>query len=784
MLDASSSWAVGGSGAFVHTGNGGLLWTDAGADWDGDLYDVAYADASSGWAVAYGGFGRFAILGITDGGARLTEQYVSSKDFFTAVCSVDSQHAWAVGSTLIGTTTWGGTVLSTTDGGLHWTRQATDAPAVLYDVAFVDALHGWAVGYQGKIISTADGGGHWRQQASGTTKSLHGVSFSDSKNGWAIGEGGLILHTADGGLHWAKQQSGTSEGLTSVSAQSPTRGCVVGTNGTVRTTTDGGANWMDESPLPLAGCHFLDIDFADPSSGVAVGAYYEQMVVITTSDGGDTWTVRENGQPQRLGDVFFLDALHGWAVGGSAWQGGEIRSTDDGGLTWSARRPVGTGGLLDVYFRDATRGWISQSDPNGLLATSDGGASWSVVSNKAVRDLTFRDALHGWGITGDLGLTTSGWTAIVATSDGGATWTPQMEPSLTWLGGLVFPTATDGWAVGAAGTILVTDDAGVDWTAQASGTSQDLESVSFVDASSGWACGANGTMLHTTNGGATWTPQQTGVLDHLTEVSFADASHGCAVGGFTTLSTSDGGATWTAKYMGEGMGEFSGVTFVDPTHLWAWTPSGTLLASDTAGCSPPTLSFEGAMDGAWYRSSRTVRLLAAVNAPAAVVSSLTSSLDGGSPQQTPGGVKDVRLDIDPSTHADDGMHTLSFWAVDDRGLTAASRTIVVNVDTRRPGTTAPRSASAVRGRTAKLGYRIIESGHYAAHANVTIKVKNSAGKVVKTLSLRYRPVNTALTATFTVPRTWKRGTYRFSIYATDVAGNTQAKVASNTLIVK
>jgi hypothetical protein len=35
-----------------------------------------------------------------------------------------------------------------------------------------------------------------------------------------------------------------------------------------------------------------------------------------------------------------------------------------------------------------------------------------------------------------------------------------------------------------------------------------------------------------------------------------------------------------------------------------------------------------------------------------------------------------------------------------------------------------------------------------------------------------------------VPRTWKAGTYRFSVYAIDKAGNPQAKVGYNKLVVK
>jgi len=55
---------------------------------------------------------------------------------------------------------------------------------------------------------------------------------------------------------------------------------------------------------------------------------------------------------------------------------------------------------------------------------------------------------------------------------------------------------------------------------------------------------------------------------------------------------------------------------------------------------------------------------------------------------------------------------------------------------------------------------------------------------VKTLGPVSRSVNTPLTAKFTVPRTWKTGTYRFYVYATDQAGNTQVTpVGGNRLVV-
>jgi len=64
---------------------------------------------------------------------------------------------------------------------------------------------------------------------------------------------------------------------------------------------------------------------------------------------------------------------------------------------------------------------------------------------------------------------------------------------------------------------------------------------------------------------------------------------------------------------------------------------------------------------------------------------------------------------------------------------------------------------------------------------VTIKLRRS-GKPIKTLQLGDQPANKSLTARF--PCKLAAGKYTFTVYATDLAGNTQAKAGHNTLTVK
>ncbi len=109
-------------------------------------------------------------------------------------------------------------------------------------------------------------------------------------------------------------------------------------------------------------------------------------------------------------------------------------------------------------------------------------------------------------------------------------------------------------------------------------------------------------------------------------------------------------------------------------------------------------------------------------------------------------------------------------------------------DTQKPTTKAPRAATAKRGKVVRLYYQNTDASPCAGTTTDTIKAKNPSGKVVKTLGPRVETVVTGASVhvwTLTVPLAWRAGTYHFSVYATDKAGNVQVLPAgSNKLIVK
>ena len=300
-------------------------------------------------------------------------------------------------------------------------------------------------------------------------------------------------------------------------------------------------------------------------------------VLAQTTDQGKPQS--SSTQQPAIVSISFSDVNHGWAAG----LNGTILATTDGGASWKPQttdedaKPQSNGTprqpprqqFMSVDFIDAAHGWLAA--PGGTLVTSDGGANWK---EQPFRSLTiplcvqFLDGSRGW-MAGTNG-------TILATTDGGASWSLQfIHASISQLTSVHFVDPSRGWAVGTDGTILATTDGGASWSPQSSGTTVALLDVYFLSASNGWAVGQNGTILATTDGGISWKPQFSGIPTQLVlhSVYFIDANHGWVVGmGGMILETSDGGISWKHQSSGTN-GNLYTVQFVDANHGWTASPS-------------------------------------------------------------------------------------------------------------------------------------------------------------------------------------------------------------------
>jgi photosystem II stability/assembly factor-like uncharacterized protein len=111
-------------------------------------------------------------------------------------------------------------------------------------------------------------------------------------------------------------------------------------------------------------------------------------MIVATSDGGSRWTTQLSTTSDYFADITFVDARHGWAVGGAGTiddQKATIVTTDDGGKTWRHQHADANGMLIGVAFSDVNHGWALIGHI-GLLATEDGGKTWTVVTPLGKRD--------------------------------------------------------------------------------------------------------------------------------------------------------------------------------------------------------------------------------------------------------------------------------------------------------------------------------------------------------------------------------------------------------------
>jgi hypothetical protein len=104
------------------------------------------------------------------------------------------------------------------------------------------------------------------------------------------------------------------------------------------------------------------------------------------------------------------------------------------------------------------------------------------------------------------------------------------------------------------------------------------------------------------------------------------------------------------------------------------------------------------------------------------------------------------------------------------------------VDTVAPTTLAPSAAKVVKGKKATLKYQVNDAAPNLGTATAVIKIKNSAGKVMKTLKPGSKAVNALQSASFTCKLA--KGKYKFYVTATDAAGNKASNTAVNKLTVK
>ena len=256
-----------------------------------------------------------------------------------------------------------------------------------------------------------------------------------------------------------------------------------------------------------------------------------------------------------------------------------------------------------------------------------------------------------------------------------------------------------------------------------------------------------------------------------------DAGSGMSGGLAKTEYKLDGDADWTT---GTGV-----VVAGDGVHTIAYRSTDAVGNLETQrSCTvriesaAPTTTDDTDPDYVWHNHDVTVHFTA-TDADAGV-DYTEYSLDGGT---TWTHSSQVTIPADPVTHVGDGENQIRYRSADFLGHLETAKSCMVRIDTQGPDTRALARASVRKGRRATLEYRVDEHPFPCGPtATVTIRIKNRAGRTVKTLHASLQTVNSDRTVRFKC--TLKVGRYRFWIYAIDSAGNPQATIGRGYLRVK
>jgi photosystem II stability/assembly factor-like uncharacterized protein len=308
---------------------------------------------------------------------------------------------------------------------------------------------------------------------------LHAVTFVDQSEGWAVGDHGIIWHTVDGGKLWERQKSGTRASLRSVQFLTPYIGYAVGrtempatlghSSGIILSTTDGGLTWSEMTNGLLPG--LMAVKFFDDKNGVVAGDSTPAFPcgIFTTTNGGQSWKPFDGPK-------------------GLNWTAMDFRDPSSGVLAGSGQVGIMKNGKIDETFHGSP---VETHGPF-LMALSHGGKG----NHFAISDL---------GAVFDFDSTAPVVARNINTTSSNFFSSNGIRPNAIAVSGKQL------WVAGCPGTVIAySPDEGKTWSLQETNSTCSLNAIHMMSETVGWAVGELGTILHTNDGGKKWTIQRSG----------------------------------------------------------------------------------------------------------------------------------------------------------------------------------------------------------------------------------------------------------------------------------
>ncbi|MGN6362370.1 MAG: WD40/YVTN/BNR-like repeat-containing protein [Thermomicrobiales bacterium] len=315
----------------------------------------------------------------------------------------DARHGFAAGD---------GVILATTDGGATWERRYS-GPERFIALDMLGEVAGWAVATDA-LFGTADDGQTWTRLGE-PAPPLVSVAFTSPTAGFGIvgtpplgsstGQpypinGGQLVRTSDGGRSW------TPVALDIAPQSVCASGYVAGGRQVLR-TSDGGATWATVFTAPVRDSPRWDATIACASPevvwvlmvGTGVALSHQEHAAFMTANGGADWrpafeeryTVpitppvdTPNAPGTYPGPFAVADSTTAYFIGLTPPVDRDYNAAIDratvSGLTRLGTIPGGLplGGPYGLAFAGREYGWLATGAAGQILATTDGGVTWTV----------------------------------------------------------------------------------------------------------------------------------------------------------------------------------------------------------------------------------------------------------------------------------------------------------------------------------------------------------------------------------------------------------------------
>ena len=351
---------------------------------------------------------------------------------------------------------------------------------------------------------------------------------------YAAGDFGTVIRSQDGGSTWRGIVTGLTVDLKRVglAGGSPSK-VLIASECALRRSDDSGDHFV---LLPFSvgdvGCPTPVVGFSFPTDQVGYVLLSNRQLLVTT-DAGQSWS-RGTSVPQISSDLMCTSATTCFAAG----VGGIVR-TSDGGVSWTV---VATTNVQMLRLAEADPNTLYAGGKFGYLSKStDGGETWLThyllgSQTGDLIDISCGDALHCLMATHNGTLD----GPVVWTADGGATAsavTPSTDP--TYAVGVAGPLRA--LALGAFGNAEVSNDGGATWAAVGTRIAASLSVLEVATSNVAYAGGGQGALVRTADAGQTWSRVSPATEEEVRSLAAAGPNRLYVYAGDGSLRRSDNG---------------------------------------------------------------------------------------------------------------------------------------------------------------------------------------------------------------------------------------------------